>query len=176
MRHARTLRPALAGLLAGAALALPVVAQEAVATDAAAAQVETALDAVGAWRADPLVILDAAEVDLADFQWIARPVVVFANSPLDPAFAEQMEAIAVEGDRLAERDVVVIVDTDPAARSAIRTKLRPRGFMLALIAKDGQVNLRKPIPWTVRELSRSIDKMPIRQREIRDRPRVAADG
>ncbi len=52
--------------------------------------------------------------------------------------------------------------------SDLRTKLRPRGFMLVLMGKDGEVKLRKPLPWTVRELSRSIDKMPMRQREERE--------
>ena len=44
---------------------------------------------------------------------------------------------------LIDRDVVVIADTDPAARSAIRTKLRPRGFMLVLIAKVMRMLLMK---------------------------------
>ncbi|MEM9709036.1 MAG: DUF4174 domain-containing protein [Pseudomonadota bacterium] len=39
--------------------------------------------------------------------------------------------------------------------------------MLTLIGKDGTVKLRKPRAWDVRELSRSIDKMPLRQDEIR---------
>jgi len=54
----------------------------------------------------------------------------------------------------------------------VRRELRPRGFMLALVGKDGQIKLRKPAPWDVRELSRSIDKMPMRQQEIRDRRQV----
>ena len=41
--------------------------------------------------------------------------------------------------------------------------------MLVLIGKDGSVYLRKPFPWSVREIGRSIDKMPLRQQEIRDR-------
>jgi hypothetical protein len=53
----------------------------------------------------------------------------------------------------------------------LRTKLRPRGFMVVLIGKDGGVKLRKPFPWDVREFSRSIDKMPMRQQELRDLPR-----
>ena len=70
---------------------------------------------------------------------------------------------------LEDRDVVVITDTDPGANSAIREKLRPRGFMLVLIGKDGQIVLRKPTPWDVRELSRTIDKLPLRREEIRNR-------
>ena len=66
------------------------------------------------------------------------------------------------------RDVVVLTDTNPDARQPLRLRMRPRGFMLVLVGKDGGIKLRKPFPWSVREISRSIDKMPIRQREIRD--------
>ncbi|MHC0053872.1 DUF4174 domain-containing protein [Actibacterium sp. D379-3] len=121
------------------------------------------------WQADPTVIMDAAEVDLTAFQWLARPVVVFADTPADPRFTQQMELLAALPAELATRDVVIVTDTDPAAMSAARKKLRPRGFMLVLIAKDGTVALRKPFPWDVRELSRAIDKMPLRQQEVRDR-------
>ncbi|MFZ1727807.1 MAG: DUF4174 domain-containing protein [Albidovulum sp.] len=110
-----------------------------------------------------------AEVTLEDFLWLKRPVVVFAQTPADPAFAEQMRLLEAFWSELEDRDVVVITDTDPAAKSAIREKLRPRGFMLVLIGKDGQIVLRKPFPWDVRELSRAIDKLPLRREEIRNR-------
>lgn len=113
--------------------------------------------------------LEASDLSLDEYQWTARPIVIFADTAADPRFAQQLEQLAVEWPLLAERDVVVITDTDPAAKSAIRTKLRPRGFMFTLIAKDGTVALRKPAPWTVREITRSIDKMPDREQEIRDR-------
>jgi hypothetical protein len=48
-------------------------------------------------------------------------------------------------DELAERDVIVIADTDPDTLSELRKRLRPRAFMLALIGKDGGVALRKPL-------------------------------
>jgi hypothetical protein len=41
--------------------------------------------------------------------------------------------------------------------------------MLVIIGKDGEVELRKPAPWDVREITRSIDKMPLRQQEVQDR-------
>ncbi|MEM8850973.1 MAG: DUF4174 domain-containing protein [Pseudomonadota bacterium] len=121
------------------------------------------------WEADPTTIFDAAEIDLTEFQWVARPIVVFANTPRDPSFGEQLEELEAEIDQLIDRDVVLVVDTDPDAQSDIRQRLRPRGFMMVLIGKDGEVELRRPFPWTVRELNRSIDKMPLRQREIRER-------
>lgn len=117
----------------------------------------------------PLVVSDAQEVDLDALKWVSRPVVVFADTPNDPRFMEQMTLLLARAEELVARDVVVITDTDPDDPSAIREKLRPRGFMLVLIAKDGAVNLRKPFPWDVRELTRAIDKMPFRQEELRRR-------
>ncbi|NNK79290.1 MAG: DUF4174 domain-containing protein [Litoreibacter sp.] len=112
---------------------------------------------------------NSQEVTLEEFLWLKRPVVVFADTPADPRFREQMALLEARLDALADRDVVILTDTDPAAKSALRMKLRPRGFMLVLIGKDGGVKLRKPAPWDVRELGRVIDKMPMRQQELRDR-------
>lgn len=117
----------------------------------------------------PSIFMDGDVEDLSQFVWEKRPIIVFADSPNDPNFGLQMEYLNARVDELAERDVVVLSDTDPSVQSALRTKLRPRGFMLVLIGKDGGVKLRKPFPWDVRELSRTIDKMPERLREIRER-------
>lgn len=132
-------------------------------------------DTLTRWTDDHTIVFDAAEVTLDDFIWTARPIVVFANSENDPQFQRQMDLLLDRVDELAERDVVIITDTDPKTLSDVRRQLRPRGFMLALVGKDGQIKLRKPAPWDVRELSRSIDKMPMRQQEIRDR-RVVPTG
>ncbi|EIE48687.1 hypothetical protein C357_22640 [Citreicella sp. 357] len=114
------------------------------------------------------IIRTAGDATLGDFLWIARPLVVLADNPADPRYVQQMQLITQRLDALAERDVVVITDTDPGARSPIRLALRPRGFMLTLVAKDGTILFRKPAPWDVREISRSIDKQPLRQQEVRD--------
>ncbi len=121
------------------------------------------------WQEDQTLTFDASEVSKSDLQWIARPLVIFADTPNDPRFQQQMDLLLSGLDDLGERDVIVITDTDPEAATEWRTTLRPRGYMMALVAKDGRVALRKPAPWSVRELSRSIDKMPLRQQEISDR-------
>ncbi|WP_298972046.1 DUF4174 domain-containing protein [uncultured Roseobacter sp.] len=108
------------------------------------------------------------EVDLNQFKWKNRPIVVFSDSENNPAFIEQMRLLEERPGELLERDVVVITDTDPDAQSDLRRRLRPREFMLVILGKDGEVKLRKPFPWDVREITRSIDKMPMRQREIRE--------
>ena len=117
----------------------------------------------------PSIFITGDMVDLNEFVWEKRPIIVFADSPNDPNFGQQMDFLEARADELAERDVVVLTDTDPSVDSALRLKFRPRGFMLVLVGKDGGVKLRKPFPWDVREITRSIDKMPIRQREIRER-------
>ena len=137
------------------------------ASAAASAAILDAQDPYAAWETDRIAVQAPAEVGLAPFLWRARPIVVFADTPADPAFRQQMAFLAEDAAALAERDVVVIADTDPGARSALRRALRPRGFMLTLVGKDGGVKLRKPFPWDVREISRVIDKMPMRQQEMR---------
>jgi hypothetical protein len=144
------MKPFLALVLA-AFLPVPLIAQDATETGA------------------PALIQPGNDSDLTEYLWKNRPVVVFADSPDDPRFHEQIERLSQGAEALFDRDVVVLVDTDPAADSVLRQKLRPRGFMLVLVGKDGGVKLRKPSPWTVRELSRTIDKFPSRLREVEER-------
>ncbi len=118
---------------------------------------------------DAAIIRPAGDSDLSEFLWVFRPIVVFADNPADPRFTDQIAMLRAEVDRLKERDVVVLTDADPAARSPLRLKLRPRGFMLVLVGKDGTVRLRKPFPWSVREITANIDKTPMRQREVEER-------
>lgn len=158
-----------------ASLAAPLVAQDAedvpeTPVQDAAEEPETLdHDMVEELEAEPgLEIMVAGELELSEFLWLARPLVVFADGPNDPRFIQQMAYIEARPEELLERDVVVIIDTDPVPMSPIRKALRPRGFDLVLIGKDGNRYLRKPSPWDVREISRSIDKMPMRQQEMRD--------
>lgn len=116
---------------------------------------------------DDAIILKGAEINLDDFLWVNRPIVVLADSPDDPRFLEQLRLLEERLPDLKERDVVVITDTNPSQQTDLRQALRPRGFMLVLIGKDGGIKLRKPSPWSVREISRVIDKMPMRRQEIR---------
>jgi hypothetical protein len=111
----------------------------------------------------------AAEVVEADLLFLRRPVIIFADSPNDPAFIRQIELLARTYDELAARDVILITDTDPANPSALRKKLHPRGFSLVLMDKDWKPSIRKPLPWEGREIVNSIDKMPIARTEALER-------
>jgi hypothetical protein len=116
-----------------------------------------------------LRILDAAEVALDTFRWQARIVAVLADTPNDPAFVQQMREIEARAADLAERDVVVLTDTDPRGRSDLRQTLRARGFMLAIIEKDGTIAQRRPAPRDVREIAAIIDRFPLRRQEMLER-------
>lgn len=111
----------------------------------------------------------AEQPDLDSLQWVARPLVVFADTPNDPKFIQQMAVLEAEPQPLADRLVVVLTDTDPAANGPLRQRLRPRGFGLVLIDTDGRIAHRRPLPVTVRELSNMIDRMPSRREETGSR-------
>ena len=116
-----------------------------------------------------LRILDAAQIDPASFLWEWRIVAVLADSPLDPAFVRQMREIEAMPADLFERDVVVMIDSDRQSGSPLRQRLRPVGFMLAIIDKDGEIKLRRPAPRDVREISANIDRFPLRRQEMLER-------
>ena len=136
-----------------AALAGLALAQE---TDGAVAATPAQADAETGTEAQPA---------LEDLLWIARPVVIFADTPNDPRFAQQMQMLEQRSDEIADRGVIVLTDTDPAAAGPLRMELRPRGFGLVLIDKDGAVVQRRPAPTTSRELINMIDRLPSRRQE-----------
>lgn len=150
-------------------LALPVHAQEIASADGDATATDGAeLSVIERWQADPVQMFQASEVRLDELLFLARPVIVFADNPNDPRFREQVALLEERLGELAARDAIVLLDADPAAGSDARARLRPRGFVLVLIGKDGLIAQRKPAPWSVREIGRAIDKLPLRQQEIRD--------
>jgi hypothetical protein len=149
-------------LVLGAALgwAMPLATAAAVETDESAAEVgaEAAIAAYGPFN--------AKDIALADLKFVARPLVVFADSAADPNVERQLRMLLERPEALLERDIVIVFDTDPAARSEVRLKLRPRGFSLVIMDRDGEVKLRKPLPWSAREIIAAIDKFPSRRQEM----------
>lgn len=158
------MRPIFLALAASLTIAGQTPAQTDADTRAIAATEagETGMEAV-----DPLEPRDATQLTLEDFIWVARPIIIFADSPNDPRVAEQLSLLAERPTPLLERDVVILVDTDPSAQSAIRTELRPRGFSIVIMQKDGAVGFRRPSPRDVREIIRGIDNFSFRQEELR---------
>lgn len=161
----RTLFPILISLVLPALLAvgapLAVLAAGDVPLAVGAAPVEV--------EVEPVAPVEPEMPTLEELRWVARPVVVFADNENDPRFVQQMEQLAVHTEDLVERDVVILVDTNDAELSPLRRELRPRDFTLVLIDKDGSVVQRRPTPTTVRELTRTIDRLPSRRQETNSR-------
>lgn len=113
-----------------------------------------------------LTILSASDVqpNLAEFEWQARPILVFA-SPDDARLQHQLDAFRAEAAALHDRDNVVIVDIE--SESALRRIFAPDGFTVILIGKDGGEKLRRNRVVAVDELNALIDQMPMRRREMR---------
>jgi hypothetical protein len=148
-----------------AGLGRPAAAQDAAApAEAGASTASTSPESIPA-----VGPVQAADVTIEQFLWDRRPIVIFADTPNDPLLRRQMGWIEADLAALDERDVVVIVDTAPETRSAVRQRLRPRGFSLVLMDKDGEVKMRKPQPQTVREITRTIDRFPLRRQEMLER-------
>lgn len=137
-----------------AALALVLVATAAAQT--VAAQAQAAAEA-------------PVQPELAELLWVARPLVVFADSPQDPRYIQQMELLDAGSAVLEDFRVQVLTDTDPAAMGPLRHALRPRGFGLVLIDTDGSVVQRRPTVTSVRELAGTIDRLPSRRQETGSR-------
>ncbi|EAQ02762.1 hypothetical protein OB2597_15310 [Pseudooceanicola batsensis HTCC2597] len=144
--------------------ASPLMAQEASSAESTAAEATDGL--FPSERPDSIDAL----------KWEKRVLLVFADSPNDPNFRRQIEALREDPGPMIDRDIVVFTDTVPEDATPLRETFRPRGFMLVLVGKDGQIKLRKPFPWDVREISRSIDKTELRQQEIRDQQGNASRG
>lgn len=125
-------------------------------------------------RMPVVAVQEQAEIEdeqptLEELRWVARPVVVFADSPNDPRFLQQLQMLEEREEELEDRRVVVLTDTQPGEQGPLRQQLRPRDFTLVLIDTDGTVVQRRPAPTSARELLNLIDRLPSRRQETGSR-------
>ena len=118
---------------------------------------------------DELLFLDAREIDVREYIWNHRVIVVMADTPDNPQFDRQLEEIRARAKEFVLRDVVVIFDASPEDRSDLRQVMHPNGFSVAIIDKDGEVKARRPSVRSGRELMGVIDKFPLRRQEMLER-------
>ena len=104
--------------------------------------------------------------DLTQYRWHNRPLVIFAPSKTDPAYITQMSMLEKQQAELAERDIIVLIDTSPTANGTLRKQLNPKGFEVVLVGKDGGMKLRETTPLDTEVLLSTIDKMPMRQAKL----------
>ena len=130
------------------------------------------------------------EIALDDYHWKNRVLVLFASSRENEQYKTQWDEFAADEDGLSERDIVLISIFDQGksqingqeitavSTETIKQRLGESGsrFTVILIGKDGTTKLRKHEILSVVELYRTIDSMPMRQREMRDRTSGSEDG
>jgi len=121
-------------------------------------------------------------ISLDDYLWKHRVLVVSAPSEENENYKVQKEVLSVAKEGLSERDMVLISVFDQgnayingrqisdSSAETIKERLVESGnrFTVKLIGKDGTTKLRKNEILSVDELFRTIDRMPMRQREMRE--------
>jgi len=122
------------------------------------------------------------EISLDQFRWENRIIVLFAPDSGIDAYQTQMNKFSALEEQLLDRDLILIslfdnecstlngkTISDSSAKS-IRDGLShsDQTYSIFLIGKDGGVKLRRNGVLEPEELFRVIDRMPMRQREIRE--------
>ncbi len=128
-----------------------------------------------------LITSNAGALDLADYQWRNRLLVLVAGSPEHPSVAPVLDRIEQSTPALAERHVVVIqlfteatslADGRPLTTAEVATVRKALAVdrhdeELILIGKDGGIKQRAPLQTELEEIFARIDAMPMRREEMR---------
>jgi len=132
----------------------------------------------GAQTMDPPIV---DRVDMDDYLWKNRPVLVFGPADSDIRYRRQMQEFDGKGTELQDRDIVLLalprdgrrsLDGQALAASASeslwqRFEVATDGFAVILVGKDGGAKLRSQEPVAAARIFDLIDSMPMRQAEMR---------
>ena len=133
----------------------------------------------------------SAQQTLATLKDTHRVLLLFAPSDRDPRYVQQMQMLAHHGAEMKERDLVLIpVVTEAGPQITAETlrvirgpglsdeeqllarqrfHLAPEAFATILLGKDGGEKLRVTAPVSMDRLNRTIDAMPMRKDEMKER-------
>ena len=123
----------------------------------------------------------ARSMDLNQFQWKNRLLLLFAPQDSDSSFQALKREISAQPREISDRHLVVfhIFESGPSYMG--KKQIEPRtaaalrnefvvplgGFTCILIGKDGGVKLKQNTQTKVEEIFALIDSMPMRQDEMR---------
>jgi hypothetical protein len=120
-------------------------------------------------------------LDLSEFQWKNRLLILFAPNRNHPLFDAFRKSLAANRSEAADRDLVIfeILESDVSSmnnepiNSDTPRLLRetfdaqPGAFTVILIGKDGGVKLKRRDHADLEEIFDLIDSMPMRREEMR---------
>lgn len=120
------------------------------------------------------------QIDLDEYRWKNRLVLIFAQSSKDSFYQKQKSVFESKAEDIDDRDIIIfeLLESDiskiaevPLAyeqQSLLRKKFSVvDDFVFILIGKDGTVKLRAMQPVQSDELFSLIDSMPMRKEEMR---------
>jgi hypothetical protein len=123
-------------------------------------------------------------MDLTPYQWKNRIAILFSPSESECSYQSFREQLRVQREGVLDRQLLVIhvfeeggenrLGDSPLSQKDV-TELRKRFspltgiFNVVLIGKDGGVKLRQEAPITLNEIFSTIDAMPMRRQEMKER-------
>ena len=122
-------------------------------------------------------------INLYDYQWKNRLILLFAESEDNGAYQQQMQYLDLQQSGLEDRDLLVFsffadgtgkLEGKPMLEQDVlrirnKYKVGDEAQLLILIGKDGGEKMRKDLPVQLMQVFGLIDQMPMRQREMRDK-------
>lgn len=129
-------------------------------------------------------------LDLDQYQMKSRILLVFAPTPDDARYEEQVDEIEAEREEAEDRDLLLFgifedgpsfaeeraVSSGESARARVRFDVSHAEFGLRLLDKDGTEILRSSEPLTAEDIFRAIDATDLRWREARQKSEASGSA
>ncbi|MFO7738870.1 MAG: DUF4174 domain-containing protein [Desulfatiglandaceae bacterium] len=126
---------------------------------------------------------DATSLNLSQFQWKNRLLLLFAPSPTHPSFDQLHKSLQVRNAGVKDRDLVVFEifesdrstmnndSLDPQTARSLREEfsVSQGEFRVILIGKDGGIKLKRQSQTRLEDIFSLIDAMPMRREEMRQK-------
>jgi len=111
----------------------------------------------------------AAALDLHQYQWKNRLLLIFAPTETDATYQQQRQLLDASAAEVKERDLIVLPVVEAAANQDLRTQfnIANGAFAVILIGKDGGEKARFERVISAAQLFAIIDAMPMRQSEMK---------
>ena len=124
-----------------------------------------------------LPALAQTQNELSQYHSKNRVLLIFAPGKTDPRWRKQNALLGNSSAAFQDRDLVRLdyLEIGGTPGTAIRSRygVRPGQFRVLLIGKDGHVASGGPAPIALSELTEQIDRMPMRQEEMRRKRKYA---
>jgi hypothetical protein len=128
---------------------------------------------------------DTVSVDLNAYQWKNRLLLLFASSEEDQAYLTLKKEIDRQAVEVNYRDLLISyvlergesrigqerLSPDQALFLRKRLSVPPGRFTIVLIGKDGGEKIRQESSVDLKEIFAIIDAMPMRQQEMKKKPK-----